>query len=374
MEPLVTYHVDTELGWRGGEQQMAYLAQGLAARGHRAIVAVRPESEALPRLRALGVEVEAVKMRGEADGLAMLGLARRIGARRADVVHLHTSHAHTLGVVGAFLGGRAAVVVSRRVDFSIFRHSFLGLNAVKYRVGVDRIVCVSDAVRQVLIADGLEPERLSVVRSAVDPDRVRGAPPVDVRARLGLPPSARIVLAVGALVEHKGHRHLVQAMPALVANVPDVHVVIAGEGPLRPSLEELARALWIAPRLSLPGRVDDLAGWFQAADLFVMPSVEEGLGTSVLDAMAAGVPVVGSRAGGIPEMVRDGFEGFLVPPGDPAALATAIRAILEDPAVHARMSRSARKRVDEGFRVERMVEETIAVYRDVLRVRAAPAH
>jgi glycosyltransferase involved in cell wall biosynthesis len=371
---LVTCHVDTERGWRGGEQQMAYLVSGLVARGHRALAVVQPGCEPERRLRAAGVETWPLPMRGEVDGVAMLSLARRIGAARADVVHLHTSHAHTLGVVGAFLGGRPAVVVSRRVDFSIFRRSFLGLNAVKYRLGVDRIVCVSEAVRDVLLRDGLEPERLSVVRSAVDPDRVRAAPAVDVRARLGLPPAARVVLAVGALVGHKGHRHLVEAMPSLVANVPDVHVVVVGEGSLRHSLEELARHLWIAPRLSLPGTVDDLAGWFSQAEVFVMPSLEEGLGTSVLDAMAAGLPVVASRAGGIPEMVRDGVEGLLVPPADAPALSAAIRRVLDEPDTRAAMSRAARARVDAEFHVDRMVDETLAVYEDVLAERARPAH
>jgi glycosyltransferase involved in cell wall biosynthesis len=374
VERLVTVHVDTERGWRGGEQQMAYLVAGLVARGHRALAVVQPDGEAAGRLRALGAETWALPMHGEVDGPAMLALARRIGAERADVVHLHTSHAHTIGAVASFLGGRPAVVVSRRVDFSIFRRSFLGLNAIKYRLGVDRIVCVSAAVRDVLLRDGLEPERLSVVRSAIDPERVRRARPVDVRARLGLPASARIVLSVGALVGHKGHRHLVEAMPSLVANVPDVHVVVAGEGPLRRPLEELARHLWVAPRLSLPGRVDDLAGWFSQAEAFVMPSLEEGLGTSVLDAMAAGLPVVASRAGGIPEMVRDGVEGLLVPPGDAPALSVAVRRVLEEPETRRALGRAARARVDAEFRVDRMVEETLAVYRDVLAARAAPAH
>ena len=371
MSRLVTYHVDTERGWRGGEQQVAYLLDGLVARGHRAVAAVQPDGEAFRRLSARGHEVHGVTMRGEIDPVAILRLARHVGNVRPDVVHLHTSHAHTLGAVAAKLAGRPAVVVSRRVDFSIFRHSFLGLNAVKYRAGIDRIVCVSEAVRDVLRRDGLEDARLRVVRSAVDPDRIRRAPPVEVRALLEVPPSARIVLAVGALVPHKGHRHLVEACPKLVAAVPDVHVVIAGEGPLRSSLEELARALWVAPRVHLVGRVDGVEGWLPSADVFCMPSVEEGLGTSVLDAMAAGVPVVGTRAGGIPEMVRDGVEGLLVAPADPEALAAALLRLLLAPAARARTGAAPVRRVDDAFRVDRMVSETLAVYEDVIRERAS---
>jgi glycosyltransferase involved in cell wall biosynthesis len=117
--------------------------------------------------------------------------------------------------------------------------------------------------------------------------------------------------------------------------------------------------------------VDDLPGWFPDADVLAMPSVEEGLGTSVLDAMSVGVPVVASRAGGLPEMVRDGVEGWLVPARDPAALAQALARVLSDPAERARLSAAARRRVDEAFHVDRMVDETIAVYEDALRERAA---
>ncbi len=370
---LVTFHVDTERGWRGGEQQMAWLMEGLARRGHRVVAAVQPDGAAYPRLVAAGFQVFGIPMRGEADPVAMTTLARRISDSRADVLHLHTSHAHTLGVVAARLAHRPVVIVSRRVDFSIYRHSFLGLNGVKYRVGLDRIVCVSEAIRRVLLKDGLDPARLRVVRSAVDPERIRRAAPVDVRGRLGLPAEARVVLAVGALVGHKGHRHLVEAMPSLVAAVPDVHVVIAGEGPLRGELEQQARALWVQPRLHMPGQIDDLPGWLHSVDVLCMPSVEEGLGTSVLDGMAAGLPVVATNAGGIPEMVRDGIDGLLVPPGDPAALSKALARVLLDPVLSARLSAAARRRVDDAFLVDRMVDETIAVYEDALRERATPA-
>jgi glycosyltransferase involved in cell wall biosynthesis len=370
---LSTFHVNTESGWRGGEQQMAYLMAGLARRGHRVVAAVQPGGAARPRLEAEGFEVHPIRMRGEADPVAVLSLARRMGTVRPDVVHLHTSHAHTLGALAARLANHPVVVVSRRVDFSIYRHSFLGLNGIKYRAGIDRIVCVSDAVRDVLLGDGLDPDRLRVVRSAVDPERVRAAAPVDVRARLGLPEGARIVLAVGALVGHKGHRHLVEAVPRLVSAVPGVHVVIAGEGPLRGDLEAQARALWLQGSLHMPGRVDDLPGWFSSAEVLCMPSLEEGLGTSVLDGMAVGLPVVASRAGGIPEMVRDDVEGILVPPADPAALADALARLLLDPALRARMSAAARRRVDEAFHVDRMVDETLAVYREAIRERARPS-
>jgi glycosyltransferase involved in cell wall biosynthesis len=369
--PLVTLHLNTERGWRGGEQQMAYLMDGLRRRGHRVAAVVRSGGEAARRLSERGFEADAIGMHGEADLVAVVRLARRMRRLKPDVVHCHTSHAHALGALAARLAGRPVVVVSRRVDFSIYRHSFLGLSGFKYRHGLDRIVCVSQAVASVLERDGVDPTRLRVVHSAVDPSRVRDAAPVDVRARLGLPATAPVVLAVGALVGHKGHRHLVDALPAIRGRVPGVRAVVAGEGPLRPQLEAQARALGVAEALVLAGQVDDLPGWFHGVDLLVMPSTEEGLGTSVLDGMAAGLAVVASRAGGLPETVRDGVEGLLVPVGDAAALAAAVAGLLLDADRRAAMGAAARRRVDDEFLVDGMVEGTLAVYRECLAERAA---
>jgi glycosyltransferase involved in cell wall biosynthesis len=357
---------------------MGYLMDGLRRRGHGVIAVAQGNGEAARRLAESKFEVEALRMRGEADPIAVVRLAKRLRRRRPDVLHCHTSHAHALGALAARMVPRASrpvVIVSRRVDFSIYRHSFLHLSGFKYRHGLDRIVCVSEAVRAVLRKDGLDDARLRVVRSAIDPVRVRGAPRVDVRARLGLPAGVPVVLAVGALVGHKGHRHLVDALPALAARVRGVRVVIAGEGPLRPDLEAQAKALGVETTLVLAGQVDDLPGWFHDVDVLAMPSTDEGLGTSVLDGMSVGLPVVASRAGGIPEMVRDGEEGLLVAPGDAAALAAALGRVLEDAALRARLGAAARRRVDEAFPVDRMVDETIAVYREALaeRGRAAPA-
>ena len=367
---LATLHVDTERAWRGGEQQMAYLLDGLRRRGHGVVAVVPPDAASRPRLEAMGLEVVALPMRGEADLFAVLRLRRLLRARRPPLVHAHTSHAHGL-LAWAVRGSarpadaRPRLVVSRRVDLSIYRHSFLGLNGRKYR-RADRILCVSEAVRRVLQADGLDGERLVVVRDAIDPERIRRATPVDVRVRCGLPTDAALVLAVGALVPPKGHEHLLAALPRVIARVPRAHLVVAGEGPLRAALEAQARALGCADRVRLPGAIDDLPGWFAAADVVAMPSVQEGLGTSLLDAMAAGRPVVASSTGGIPEVVRDGVDGRLVPPADPVALADALAEVLLDPARAGAWGRAGSARVDAEFRVERMVDETVAAYRGVL--------
>ncbi len=364
-------HVTSGRAWRGGEQQVLYLLTGLVRRGVPAsLIAVRG-SPMERRARAAGIAVEGLAFRNEADPRGVWGILRRLRRDRPDLLHLHTSQAHGLGALAARLAGRRrpGVVVTRRVDYSIYRHSFLGLDRWKYVPGADLVLCVSERVREVLRADGLPDERLAVARSGIDPQRFEGVPDrrAELRASLGIPSAAPLVGAVGHLAGHKSHRTLVEALPALLARHPDAWCVILGEGEERAALEALARARGVAGRLRLPGFTDQVLPWLRALDVFCFPSHMEGLGTSVLEAMALGRPIVATRAGGIPEMVTDGATGLLVEPRDPAALAAALAALLDDPARAAALGRAARVRALGEFSVERTLEQTLAAYE---RVRA----
>ncbi len=367
---LRVLHLNTERTWRGGEQQLAWLLGGLARRGHRSLLVAQPASPLADRARAAGHEVRELRMRGEVDPLAVVRLAGLLRRERFDLVHVHTSHAHTLGALAAALGRarRPPVVLTRRVDFSIFRRSFFGLNRLKYLHGVDRTITVSRAVRDVLVADGLPPERLVVVHSGIDPTRIEAAADqrAATRAELGVPDDHALVGNVAALVDHKGQRYLVDAIPKVLAAHPQTTFAIVGEGPLRAALEAQARARGVSERLRFTGFRDDVPALLAAFDLFVMPSHLEALGTSVLDAMAAALPVVATRAGGLPEAVADGETGLLCPPRDPAALATAITALLADPARARHMGEAGRRRVRAEFSKGAMVEGTLRVYRELL--------
>jgi glycosyltransferase involved in cell wall biosynthesis len=171
-------------------------------------------------------------------------------------------------------------------------------------------------------------------------------------------------VAVGALVGHKDHATLVDAAAALRTTRPELHWVIAGEGPLRGALTARIAARALGDRVHLPGQVPDALRLIAAADVFVMSSREEGLGTSVLDAMALDVPVAATAAGGIPEMLDRGA-GLLSPPGDVPALAASVGRILDDPALRASLIRRAQDRVEE-FSATAMAEGVLAVYRSIV--------
>ncbi len=365
---ISSIHLNTERTWRGGEQQTLWLVEGLRRRGHRTRLVASPRSEIFLRAGEAGLDPIAIHAFNEADPQAVVRLAALLRRERPAVFHLHTSHAHLLGLLAAALAPPMRVVVARRVDFSIFRHSFLGLNWIKYRWGIDRFITVSGAVRDLLREDGVPAAKVSVVPSGVDPARFEPPPspdPAGLLAEFGLPSGLPIVASIGALHDHKGHRFLVEAAERVLRS-RDAAFIVAGEGPRRRELVRLARRLGVEGRFRLPGFRSDVGRLLAGASVFAFPSIEEGLGTSLLDALLLERPVVASRVGGIPEVIVHREHGILVPPRDPAALAEGILESLADPAAAAERARRGRDRVKEEFSADRMVEGTLEVYREIL--------
>jgi glycosyltransferase involved in cell wall biosynthesis len=255
------------------------------------------------------------------------------------------------------------LIASRRVDFHLRQSA---MSRWKYRQ-VDCFICASEAIRQMLVSDGVPEARTVTVHEGIDLARVSAAPPAALHQELFLPHRAPIVGNVAALAPHKGQRHLIEAAALVVRQEPDARFVIAGEGELRQALERQIREHHLEKHVLLAGFRPDVLSLHKAFDIFVMSSVTEGLGTSLLDAMAAAKPIVASATGGIPEVVVDGVTGFLVPPRDHDAMARSIVALLKDPALRERMGQAGLARAREKFGAERMVEQTARVYERVAR-------
>lgn len=364
-------HVNTERGWRGGEQQLLYLVRGLHEEGVEQVVVCQADGALRPRVEAEGIATLPLKLGGYMDGLSSWRIARHVRERGADVLHLHTGQAHAIGVRAARWSGRPRprTVIARRVAYSIFRHSFFGLNRVKYTRTVDRILCVTEAVRQVLIADGLAPERLGVVHDGVDPARFDEVPDESARhvSELGVPADAYVVGAVGALTPEKGHATLLDATAQLATRVPDLHLVLVGEGKLRADLEAQVERLGATGRVHFTGFRDDVPSLLRWFDVLAFPSLIEGMGSTVLDALCLAKPVAASDTGGIPEIIRPGRDGLLVPPGDASALATALEQLHADPVTAAAYGESGRERVHAAFTWRATVAATLSEYHAVIR-------
>jgi glycosyltransferase involved in cell wall biosynthesis len=263
------------------------------------------------------------------------------------------------------LARRPLLVAARRVDFHLKRHAF---SKWKYRQ-IDVFIAASRLIASMLVSDGIPADRIETVHDGVDVDRIAREPPIDAHAAFWLPHGAPLVGNVAALVAHKGQRHLIAAAARVVREVPDARFVIVGEGELREQLERQIRDLGLERHVTLAGFRSDVIGLQKSFDLFVMSSVTEGLGSSMLDAMACGTPVVATRAGGIPEAIDDGVQGLLVPPHDDEALAHAIVRLLQDEALRRQLAAAARQRVLDEFSVDRMVAKTLEVYEKRLAAR-----
>ena len=344
-------HVASGREWRGGQNQTLLLARELAALGLTQTCITSGGSELARRLARIGVPVREVTWRLSLDPRVLRSIRRELPA--ADLVHAHDAHA--LRLAGWAVRSRRPIVASRRVAIPRRRPGWWGRAA--------RVVAVSEAVRTQLLVDGLAPGRVVTIPSAVDTDTVRAAAVPGARQRYALPLQAPIVVTPAALTEEKGHTTALEAARLLSAELPALTWVMAGAGSARAALEARIAALGLASRVRLLGQVDDVPSLLREATVAVLPSLSEGLGTAALEAMAVGVPVVGSAVGGLAELLSDGA-GIAVPPRDAVALAAAVRRVVTEPTLAAQLV--ARSQVTlAAHEPARMARAVLDVYASV---------
>ena len=365
--PLSILHVDPERGLAGGERQVLGLLDHLQALGLHQTLAADPSGRLAPLVAERGIAIAPLRIRNHLDVVAARRLAGLLARERYDILHFHTARAHAMA---AFLGASRGVsrVVTRRMDYRL-RGGWYTRRL--YNKEVQAVVAISEGVRAMLIESGVDAARIHVVPSGVDADRfvpTAGARSA-ARARYQIADHACLLVVVGALEERKGHAVLLEAL-AILAN-PRVHLLCAGEGSARAGLEARCAALGLDATVRFLGRVDDVASVLAAADVMVMPSRQEGLGVAALEAMAVGLPVIASRVGGLPEAVKDGETGLLVPTGDPAGLAAAIGRLAADPMLARRLGAQGATLVRTRFTMAGMADATLAIYRHL--VDAGPA-
>lgn len=359
-------HLETGRHMYGGALQVLYLAQGLEERGIKSVLMVPHGSEIAAAARKRWLRVEEFPYRGEGDAVAAARMLWRFSRRDVEIVHLHSRRgADTLGGLAATLV-RAPVVLTRRVD----NREIDWIVGAKYGL-YRRIVAISGAVRDVLVDQGVPGEKISLVHSAVDASewsspRSAAARDEEFDLQGGVPAGAM----VAQFVPRKGHWVLMHALAILKRHGHAPNMVLFGRGPMRDKVAALARTAGVADKVRFAGFRNDLHRWLGSFDFCVHPALMEGLGVAAMQAGAAGIPVVGGRAGGIPEVVKDGETGLLCPPGDAGAVAEAIARLLTDPETGRAMGRRARARIESRFSIDAMVEGNLDVYRRVIRGRA----
>lgn len=356
-------HTESSPGLGGQEVRTLSEARWTGERGWRVLVAGQPDGRFVSRAREAGLETRAIRMRGAWDMPAVWSLARIIRSERVDIVHTHSS-------VDAWIGGLAAratgipVVRTRHVSIRIRRR----LNPV-YRWLADRVITSGEAIRQLVIEAGVSPQRAVAIPAGVD--LAEFSVPSDgdtIRGRLGL--SRPVIGSVAMFRGSKGHAPLLDAFATVHAHHPSARLLLVGDGVRRAWVEGLAKERGLGEAVLFTGFRRDVPDLLRAMDCFVLASTRtEGVPQSLLQAFAAGVPAVASAIGGIPEVIVDGETGSLVPPDDPAALASAIEAVLGSPAAAATRARAARKLVEERFSHVAAVSQLLALYNEVMAGR-----
>ena len=356
-------HTESSPGLGGQEIRTLDEARWIEARGWRVLLACSPDSRMLARARELGVEAVPVAMRGPWDLAAVRRLVGLIRSEGVAIVHTHSSVDGWVGGMAARLA-RVPVLRTRHVSIPIRR----GWNPVYTRLA-DRVITSGEAIRTLVAAAGVAPDRVIAIPAGVDLGDFTATRDPGARARLmqALGLVAPVIGSVAMFRGSKGHEHLLDAFALVRHERASARLVLVGDGIRRQWVADLAAQKGLGDAVVLTGFRSDVPDLLAIMDCFVLASTRtEGVPQSLLQAFAVGVPVVASRIGGIPEVVHDGVTGLLAEPGDPAALARGILAVLADPDAAARRARAARRMVEERFSHEATITRLLALYDELL--------
>jgi glycosyltransferase involved in cell wall biosynthesis len=344
------------------------------------VAVLRGEGELVSIFRQAGIPVHLLGAHSRVDPFALKRLTSLLRDGHFDILHSHLFRADIYaGLAVGRLAEHAPLLVStRHNDDRFFLNPFVGL--VHYAVSArqDLIIAISDHIARFTVARGVRyPSRVRRVYHGIEPPVTESLEREgrQIRRDLGLGPADFLVGNVGRLALQKGQRHLIAAMPLLLERVPNAHAVIAGAGDLEDYLRDLSLEAGVADRVHVLGPRRDVPALMHAMDVFVMPSIWEGFGLVLLEAMAAGRPIVASRVATIPEVVLDGETGLLVPAGDPVALAEALAQLAHDPENARALGESGRERLRQQFSIDKMVGDTELLYRELMdeKGRLVPA-
>lgn len=376
MKDLTLFHLDSERGLRGGEKQLLYLASGLARLGHKNTVVCRKNSLLAREAKRFGLETIELPLWGEWDLISAWRLRQILKKQPQAIVHSHSAHA-AMTAFWATRGLPVYRVAHRRINFPVSnRLSYF----LKYETA-HRVLTVSQDLYNQMLQDSKKSANIRFVPSAVYTgnlrllyDGIELAPfaiaknKEELKKILGLDSKEKIIISVGALTEQKDHSTLLKAITCLKNLSPKspFKLLIAGDGPLLNNLLQEARNLDVDNIVQFLGFRQDVPNLLGASDIFVLSSTHEGFCNALLEAMAAGLPIVATKAGGNEEIVNDQKTGLLVAPRDPEALAKALRLFINNSDLALNCGQAGRIKVQQ-FSVKNMVENIEKIYSDLIK-------
>lgn len=366
MAEIKILHLNSEIYFRGGERQILYLIKWLSQWECKNYLACHPEGELMKNCPPNIAEIIPFKLKREISLKGAIEVKKLIKRYSINIVHAHSSATATPALIGGKLAGKVKIVLSRRVDFPITNNP---LRRFKYEILPDAVIAISEKIRTTLIEGGISPKILTVIYSGVNAEQFKN---IDCRAKtreyLGIRQDELVVGSIAHLAIHKGFPYLLSAMRIILEKIPNSRLLIVGTGEMYESLKDQADRLKLKDRAIFTGFRRDIPELLSAMDCFVLASTNEGLGTSILDAMASGLPVVATAVGGIPEIVKDGETGFLVPKENALALAEAIIKIFSSPELAKEMGNKGKRIVEEKFTDFQMASKTLNLYKKLLKI------
>jgi glycosyltransferase involved in cell wall biosynthesis len=361
---LTILHTESSTGWGGQENRTLQESIGLRKLGAKVIILCQPDSVLGKRASVEGFEVRTCRMRKSYDILAIKFILELIRNEKINVISTHSGRDSLLAGIAGRLSRKKPVIVRTR-------HLALPITSkVSYGFLPHKVVTVSEYVRQYLINEGIPAEKVIAIPTGIDisrfdPDKYNE----NLRQGLRLKSDVPIVGTIAILRRKKGHHILLDAIPLILQKIPEAVFVFAGDGPQRQNITNKIKNSGLSDRVFLLGLRKDIPNILKSIDVFVLPTLQEALGTSFIEAMAMGKPVIGTDVGGVSEVIKDGLNGYLAEPNNPHALADAVIRMLRDKEKAKIMGMEGRKIVEQNYTVEKMCEKMYALYASLCRDR-----
>ncbi|MEQ8623564.1 MAG: glycosyltransferase family 4 protein [Vicingaceae bacterium] len=358
---LRVLHVSTALSWRGGEQQLAYLIEELRATVDTFVLCAKGSKMEQFCIKN-GVDHYCSQKRSSLDLGFALNLKRLCKKLEIDLCHLHDAHAHTFAILAASLfNNKTPLILSRRVDFPIKKNWF---SHFKYNhKQIVKILCVSDTIKKITAAGIENKQKLSTVYSGIDLNKFKSRTN-KLRKELNINEDTIIIGNTSAIADHKDYFTFVDVAEKLLSNKKNIQFLIIGDGPMCAEIEAYVHLKKLEKAILFTGFRNDIPEVLADLDIFFISSKTEGLGTSILDAFAAQVPVVGTAAGGIPELIEDNVTGKLCPVKDVDCLAESLSDLCKNSTLRIELAKVANKKVQQ-FSKQATAEKTFKHYQSV---------
>lgn len=361
---ITVLHIDTEFGWRGGQQQAVYLYEKMINNGYKTIFVCQPNSKLEKYFQKNTLPYVTIRMINELDFWAGIKIAKITRKFNYNILHLHSAHALSLGLLAKLFNPKLHLIAVRRVDFSVYKNL---ISKFKYNNSLlDKIICISDGIKRVLLHDDIERSKLLTIHSGINTNKFNSISPLpNFREKFNIPQDNIIIGTVAALVEHKDYPNLLQAAKIVTDKIKNVTFIALGKGKDEQEIKEIADNLNLKNKFKFLGFRENVGEFLKQMDIFVLASKLEGMGTSILDAESVGLPIVGTNAGGIPEVIENNKNGIIVQKQNPAALAKALIRLIRNHKKREEFGRNSRKFV-QNFSIENNYKANIDLYREIL--------